>query len=153
MAKKDILDKLLDGVFGSLGRGLRKAAIRKVSRTDPELGKQIKDHERDANALLKKLKANNKRKYSEEELQAVEDSWTGLDKIRPKEKDYELIQKNAIRRESGYVYFIDSDGDIARHSTSVHVSEDEKVKKLGIKRKKGWQYSVKSNGDIVAWKI
>ena len=42
MAKKDILTKLVDGVFGAIGRGMREKAIQKIEREDPEEGKKIR---------------------------------------------------------------------------------------------------------------
>ena len=72
---EDILSNFVDGLFGTIGRGMRSAAIKKVSKQDPELGAHIKKIERDADAMIKHLRSKNKRKMSKAELDAIAKTW------------------------------------------------------------------------------
>lgn len=68
----------------------------------------------------------------------------------------ELVKKLNLQRESGWVYFVDADGDVARGRICAIVSHDplkyadpEKVLKIGIIREEGFLYRVSDDGDIV----
>jgi len=69
---EDIIDRFLDSLFGALGRGMRSAAIRKVSRKDPELGAHIQKIENDTKSMIKYLKNKNKRKMTPQELDDIQ---------------------------------------------------------------------------------
>ena len=67
----------------------------------------------------------------------------------------ELVKILPITRESGWCYFVDGDGDVARGRMGGIVSynplqyaEPEKVLKVGITRKSGYLYGVDHNCDI-----
>tara|TARA_A100001515_G_scaffold91405_2_gene72860 strand:- start:76 stop:324 length:249 start_codon:yes stop_codon:yes gene_type:complete len=72
---ENVLLKFVDSLFGAIGRGMRSKAIEKVSKQDPVLGAHIKKLDRDADALLKHLRDQNKRKFSKAELDAVAKTW------------------------------------------------------------------------------
>ena len=68
----------------------------------------------------------------------------------------ELVKKLGIKRESGWVYFIDADGDVSRGRVGAIVSynplryaDPEKVMKVGIVREKGFLYKLSEGWDIV----
>ena len=68
----------------------------------------------------------------------------------------ELVKKLGIKRESGWVYFVDADGDVSRGRVGAIVSynplkyaDPDKVMRVGIVREEGFLYSVSENGDIV----
>jgi hypothetical protein len=61
------------------------------------------------------------------------------------------FQKIGIKRESGYMYFIDKQGDVARVKMArngVKPEKQTKVQKLGIKRESGYLYFIDKDGDI-----
>lgn len=57
----------------------------------------------------------------------------------------EKVAKVGIRMQPGYLYFIDTQGDIARLGKN---GQREKVAKVGIKRQDGHRYFVDQQGDI-----
>ncbi|MBI3939929.1 MAG: hypothetical protein HY315_03770 [Acidobacteria bacterium] len=59
----------------------------------------------------------------------------------------EKVQKTAVKREKGYVYFIDQDGDVARSKTGQR-GKKEKIASVGLQREKGFLYFIDSEGDI-----
>ena len=68
----------------------------------------------------------------------------------------EHVKKLGIKRESGWVYFIDADGDVARGRVGAIVSlnptryaDPEKVIQVGVVREEGFLYSVSEDGNIV----
>ena len=68
----------------------------------------------------------------------------------------ELVKKLGVKRESGWVYFVDADGDVARGRVGAIVSYDplkyaepEKVVKVGVAREEGFLYLVSEDGNIV----
>lgn len=63
----------------------------------------------------------------------------------------EKMQKVGIKRESGYLYFIDKQGDISKASMArggKKGGKSLKVKKIGLKKEKGHLYFVDKDGDI-----
>lgn len=52
-----------------------------------------------------------------------------------------------VKREKGYVYFIDQDGDISRSKTG-QKGNREKITKVGLQREKGYLYFIDAEGDI-----
>jgi hypothetical protein len=63
-----------------------------------------------------------------------------------------VVAKTGITRESGYLYFVDKDGDVSRAKASVGGKKGggktQKVEKAGIKKQKGCMYFVDKNGHI-----
>ena len=56
-----------------------------------------------------------------------------------------------IRREEGYLYYIDKQGDISRAKMArggKKGGRTEKVQKLGIKKESGWLYFLDKKGDV-----
>lgn len=66
------------------------------------------------------------------------------------------IAKAGIKREKGYLYYLDKDGDISRAKMArggKKGGSPQKVKKLGIKRKEGYLYFIDKQGDVSAAKM
>ena len=68
----------------------------------------------------------------------------------------ELVKKLSLKRESGWVYFVDAEGDVSRGRVGAIVSynplkyaEPEKVMKVGIVREEGFLYKLSEDGNIV----
>jgi hypothetical protein len=68
----------------------------------------------------------------------------------------ELVKKLGIKRESGWVYFVDADGDVSRGRVGAIVgfnptryAKPVKVMIVGIAREEGFLYRVSEDGDIV----
>lgn len=68
----------------------------------------------------------------------------------------ELVKKLGIHRESGWVYFVDADGDVSRGRVGAIVSYNpleyktpEKVKKVRIVRESGYLYKIDDLGNVV----
>jgi hypothetical protein len=61
-----------------------------------------------------------------------------------------LIKKVGIRRQAGYIYFIDTEGDITRTRLgNGKVYKREKVFKLGIKKNPAYYYYLDGRGHVV----
>ncbi|MDR1401270.1 MAG: hypothetical protein LBI98_03080 [Endomicrobium sp.] len=63
----------------------------------------------------------------------------------------EKVQKVGVKRESGYLYFIDKQGDVSRASMArggKKSGKPSKVKKIGLKKEKGHLYFVDKDGDV-----
>mgnify|MGYP000268192667 CR=1 FL=1 len=45
IVNEDIIDNVVGSIFRTIGKGMRSAAIRKISKKDPEFAKKIKDLE------------------------------------------------------------------------------------------------------------
>ncbi len=60
------------------------------------------------------------------------------------------VAKVGIKRESGWLYFVDANGDVSRApmKKSGKKGGKQKVAKAGIKKKKGCMYFIDSHGDI-----
>ena len=66
------------------------------------------------------------------------------------------IAKAGIKREKGYLYYLDKDGDISRARMArggKKGGSPQKVKRLGIKRKEGYLYFIDKQGDVSAAKM
>ncbi len=62
------------------------------------------------------------------------------------------VAKLGVKRESGFLYYIDTDGDVARApmartGTKGGKKKPEKVAKAGVKREKGYMYFLDKDGD------
>jgi len=65
----------------------------------------------------------------------------------------EKVAKVGIKKESGYLYFIDKAGDIsrvemARGGRKKGRKKKEKVEKVGVKKVSGYLYFIDKKGDV-----
>ena len=63
----------------------------------------------------------------------------------------EKVAKVGVKREEGYLYFVDKDGDISRAKMArggKKGGKPQKVAKVGVKKEEGYLYFVDKNGDI-----
>ena len=65
----------------------------------------------------------------------------------------EKVAKTNIQKESGYLYFIDKDGDVSkaqmsRGKVSSEKKAPEKVSKCSISKESGYLYFVDKDGDV-----
>jgi hypothetical protein len=61
------------------------------------------------------------------------------------------VAKAGIKREDGFLYFIDKQGDISRAKMArggKKGGKPQKVHKLGIKKEKGFLYFLDKQGDV-----
>ena len=66
------------------------------------------------------------------------------------------VAKAGIKREKGYLYYLDKQGDVSRAKMArggKKGGSPQKVKKLGIKRKQGFLYFIDKQGDVSAAKM
>jgi len=63
----------------------------------------------------------------------------------------EKVTKAGIKREKGYLYYIDKQGDVSRAKMArggKKGGKPAKVKKVGVKRVKGYLYFIDKKGDV-----
>jgi hypothetical protein len=65
----------------------------------------------------------------------------------------EKVQKVGVKKQDGYLYFVDKQGDVSRAKMSrggkkAGKQKSEKVQKAGVKKEKGYLYFVDKNGDV-----
>jgi len=63
----------------------------------------------------------------------------------------EKVRKVGVERESGYLYFIDKEGDISRTLMArggEKVGKPSKVERVGLNKEKGYLYFIDKRGDI-----
>ena len=70
----------------------------------------------------------------------------------------ELIAKVGVKKQAGYLYFVDKRGDVARAKMSRGGRKKGKAKievvaKVGVKKKSGHLYFINKNGDVYAAKM
>lgn len=68
----------------------------------------------------------------------------------------EKVAKAGIKRDKGYLYYLDKQGDVSRAKMArggKKGGSPSKVKKLGIKRKQGYLYFIDKHGDVSAAKM
>ena len=61
------------------------------------------------------------------------------------------VAKAGVKREDGFLYFIDKQGDIARAKMArggKKGGKQQKVTKVGIKKEKGFLYFLDKQGDV-----
>lgn len=61
------------------------------------------------------------------------------------------VAKAGVKRQKGYLYYLDKQGDISRAKMARGGSKGgrpEKVKKVGIKREEGFLYFIDKQGDV-----
>jgi hypothetical protein len=68
----------------------------------------------------------------------------------------EKVAKAGIKREKGYLYYLDKQGDVSRAKMArggKKGGSPQKVAKLGLKRKQGYLYFIDKQGDVSAAKM
>ena len=68
----------------------------------------------------------------------------------------EKVAKAGIKREKGYLYYLDKQGDVSRAKMARGGKKGgapAKVKKVGVKRKPGYLYFIDKQGDVSAAKM
>ena len=68
----------------------------------------------------------------------------------------EKIAKAGIKREKGYLYYLDKQGDVSRAKMARGGKKGgapTKVMKVGVKRKPGFLYFIDKQGDVSAAKM
>ncbi len=68
----------------------------------------------------------------------------------------EKVAKAGIKRDKGYLYYLDKQGDVSRAKMArggKKGGSPQKVKKLGLKRKQGYLYFIDKRGDVSAAKM
>jgi len=70
----------------------------------------------------------------------------------------ELVAKAGVKKQAGYLYFVDKKGNIARAKMSRGGRKKGKAKielvhKVGIKKKSGHLYFINKHGDVYAAKM
>ncbi|MDP6293659.1 MAG: hypothetical protein QF486_02300 [Candidatus Woesearchaeota archaeon] len=64
----------------------------------------------------------------------------------------EKVEKVGVEKESGYLYFVDKNGDVSRakmaRGRKKSAGKTQKVAKVGIKKDSGYLYFVDKKGDI-----
>ena len=61
------------------------------------------------------------------------------------------VAKAGVKRQKGYLYYLDKQGDISRAKMARGGSKGgrpEKVQKVGIKREEGYLYFIDKQGDV-----
>ena len=70
----------------------------------------------------------------------------------------EKVAKLGVKKEDGYLYFVDKNGNVARAKMSrggrkKGKARVEVVSKIGVKKKSGYLYFIDKNGDVSAAKM
>lgn len=70
----------------------------------------------------------------------------------------EKVHKAGVKRESGYLYFLDADGDISRAPMvrgrgKGTAGKPEKVHKASVKKDSGYMYFIDKDGDVARTKM
>ena len=68
----------------------------------------------------------------------------------------EKVEKAGVKREKGYLYYLDKQGDVSRAKMArggKKGGSPKKVVKLGVKRKQGYLYFIDKQGDVSAAKM
>ncbi|MBI1979677.1 MAG: hypothetical protein HYY63_06655 [Elusimicrobia bacterium] len=66
------------------------------------------------------------------------------------------VEKTGVKREEGYLYYIDKQGDVSRAKMArggKKGGKPEKVKKVGLKKEKGYLYFLDKQGDVARAKM
>ncbi|MBI3332765.1 MAG: hypothetical protein HYZ93_01590 [Candidatus Omnitrophica bacterium] len=66
------------------------------------------------------------------------------------------VAKAGVKRQKGYLYYLDKQGDISRAKMARGGSKGgrpEKVTRLGVKRKTGFLYFIDKQGDVSCAKM
>ncbi len=63
-----VVDRFIGAIFTKVGKGLESATIRKISKADPELGKQFQDLQNAKKRLEISLDAKTKKQLANDEI-------------------------------------------------------------------------------------
>tara|TARA_B100001175_G_scaffold188535_1_gene159960 strand:+ start:656 stop:904 length:249 start_codon:yes stop_codon:yes gene_type:complete len=66
-----VVDRLIGAIFTKVGKGLESATIRKISKVDPELGKQFQDLQKTKKRLEKTLSKKTKQQIARGEMPSI----------------------------------------------------------------------------------
>jgi uncharacterized protein YcgL (UPF0745 family) len=64
---------------------------------------------------------------------------------------HQKIAKTGVKRQDGYLYYIDKHGDVSRSPKAVGGKKQgraEKVVRIGLKKEKGYLYYLDKQGDV-----
>lgn len=62
-----------------------------------------------------------------------------------------VVKQTKVKRENGFLYFLDKDGDVSRVKRGQ--KKQEKVKKTNVKREKGFLYFIDKDGNVARSKM
>jgi len=72
----------------------------------------------------------------------------------------EKIARTDVKRQAGYLYFIDEQGDVSRatmarggRGSKREGGQRKKVKEVGIRKEKGYLYFLDKDGDVARTKM
>tara|TARA_B100001989_G_scaffold186083_1_gene135672 strand:+ start:247 stop:477 length:231 start_codon:yes stop_codon:yes gene_type:complete len=68
----------------------------------------------------------------------------------------EVVKNTGVTKESGYLYYLDKDGDVGRSKMAragKGGGSAEKVAEAGVKREAGYLYYIDKNGDVARSKM
>jgi hypothetical protein len=69
----------------------------------------------------------------------------------------EVLAKTGVKRQEGYLYFVNKSGDVARVKMARRGAKTDKkqevVAKAGVKREEGYLYFVDKNGNVARTKM
>jgi hypothetical protein len=71
IVNENIVDNIIGSIFRTVGKGLRSAAINKISKKDPEFAKKMKDLEKSRKELDDYLSKNVKNRPTKSDRKAV----------------------------------------------------------------------------------
>lgn len=64
----------------------------------------------------------------------------------------EKVAQAGVKKEAGFLYFVDKDGDISRapmvRGTTAKKANTDKVAKVNVKKESGFLYFVDKDGDV-----
>ena len=66
------------------------------------------------------------------------------------------VSKAGVKRQEGFLYFIDKQGDVSRAKMArggKKGGKSEKVSKVGVKKEKGYLYFLDKQGDVARAKM
>ncbi len=70
----------------------------------------------------------------------------------------EVVEKTNVKKQAGYLYFLDKNGNVARAAMSragrkKGVTKKEVVAKVGVKKQAGYLYFIDSKGNVARAKM
>ena len=102
---------------------------------------------------MEKIYKESLREYTLEREKSGLHHWFGVSIFsrRGVNKMAEKVAKLGVKRESGYLYFIDKDGDVSRAVMARGANKSkgsEKVASANVKKEKGYLYFLDKDGDV-----
>ena len=68
----------------------------------------------------------------------------------------EKVEKTGVDKKSGYLYYLDKNGDVSRTKMARGANKGgnaEVVKAAGVNRESGWLYFIDKDGDVARAKM